>query len=160
VPITNVSFVGSESLLGLLLQASKERGNDYTANLINSQVIPSYERTDLPAVREYREFMERYQPMPGPELVEGGYQPLHFSYVSFEGFLNAKLLVEIFKRMDKGLDRRHLRDTVQAIDRLDLGIDEPVSFGSTKHQGWNRVYFTTVEVGRFVPLEDWKKWAK
>src|SRR5260221_3935059 len=36
VPIANVSFVGSESLLNLLLETGKANKTDYTKNLINS----------------------------------------------------------------------------------------------------------------------------
>jgi ABC-type branched-subunit amino acid transport system substrate-binding protein len=66
VPIANVSFVGSENLLGLLLKTGKAVGKDYTANLVNSQVVPSYHNLTLPAVREYRELMDRYHPLPPP----------------------------------------------------------------------------------------------
>ncbi len=160
VPIANVSFVGSENLLALLLEHSKAQGKDYSQNLINSQVVPSYYRDDLPAVIEYREWMDRYKPMPGLELVESGYQPLAYSYVSLEGFLNAKILVEVLNRMGQKLDKQRLREVVESIDHFDLGIDVPVSFGPKQHQGLQHVYFTTLKSGRFVGLEDWKQWAK
>ena len=53
VPIANLSFVGSENLLKLLTEG---RGDPepYTRLLVNSQVVPSYEDTSIPAVREYR----------------------------------------------------------------------------------------------------------
>jgi ABC-type branched-subunit amino acid transport system substrate-binding protein len=162
VPITNVSFVGSESLLNLLLKHGKENGKDYTKNLINSQVVPSPYDADLPAVRLYRELMDRYNPMPDAELAEKGYEPLRYSFVSLEGFLDAKLLVVILNHMGKDLDKKSLPEVVEAIDRLDIGIDVPVVFGPKKHQGLDKVYFTTVENDRFVPLEreDWKRWAR
>ena len=160
VPIANIAFVGSENLLALLLEHGKVNGKDYTLNLINSQVVPSYYRDDLPAIKEYRELMDRYKPMPGTELVEADYRPLPYGVVSLEGFLNAKLLVEILNRMGKKLDKKRLPEVVESIDRFDLGIDVPVSFGPKNHQGSQRVYFTTVEDGRFVQMEDWKKWAK
>jgi hypothetical protein len=49
---------------------------------------------------------------------------------------------------------------VEKLDHFDLGIDVPVSFGPGQHQGLNRVYFTRVEGGRFVPIEDLKQWAR
>jgi ABC-type branched-subunit amino acid transport system substrate-binding protein len=159
VPIANIAFVGSENLLSLLLEAGQAKGKDYTKNLINSQVVPSYHDTLLSAVREYRELMDRYHPMPPPDLVEEGYRPLPYSYVSLEGFLNAKLLVGILRKMGKDIDRDRIRKVVESIDRFDLGIDVPVSFGPRKHQGLDKVYFTTVSKDRFVRL-DWKRWSK
>lgn len=160
VPIANIAFVGSENLLSLLLEASKANGKDYTRDLINSQVVPSYHDTDLPAVRQYRELMDRYNPMPPPDLVEKGYRPLPYSYVSLEGFLNAKLLVGILNKMGKDIGRDRIRKVVESIDKFDLGIDVPVSFGPKKHQGLDKVYFTTVSEGRFVRLDDWKRWSR
>ena len=160
VPIANVSFVGSENLLNLLLETGKKRGKDYTTNLINSQVVPSYEDTSLPAVNEYRQLMAKYNPLPPKELREPEYQPLKYSFVSFEGFLNAKLLVEILNRMDDTPQRSEIKAVVEQIQDLDLGINAPVSFNSQKHQGLDRVYYTTVKNGKFVPLTDWSGSSK
>jgi ABC-type branched-subunit amino acid transport system substrate-binding protein len=159
-PIANVSFVGSESLAALLIESSRASGKDYTRNLINSQVVPSYEDGSLPAVREYREMMERYRPMPPPELIERGYRPLPHSFISLEGFLNAKLLVEVLKKMGPAPSKSRVRETVESIRDLDLGMGAPVVFGPERHQGLDQVYYTTLEEGRFVPVSDWKRWAK
>ncbi|MCL1475456.1 ABC transporter substrate-binding protein [Argonema antarcticum] len=233
IPIANISFVGSESLLELLQNTGQKTGKDYTKNLINSQVVPSYEDTSLPAVREYRQLMARYKPMPSSQLLDEEYEPIPYSFVSFEGFLNAKLLVEILNKMNKytpisppslkigdrgtrvtelqlrlekegvtpgtingifnnntksavmafqkshslvedgivgqktwsiltpiNLQKNPIALTVESIHNLDLGINTPVSFGAEKHQGLERVYYTTIEKGRFVPLTDWQRWAK
>jgi len=160
VPIANVSFVGSEFLINLLLNTERENKRDYTFNLIDSQVVPSYEDTTLPAVRQYREYMDKYNPMPPQGLTETGYRPLRYSFVSFEGFLNAKLLVEILKRMGRNPGKSDIRESVEKIRNLDIGIDEKVSFGPGKHQGLNKVYFTTCENGRFVPVRDWNRWRQ
>jgi len=160
VPIANVSFVGSEFLINLLLKTGREKGKDYTLNLLNSQVVPSYEDTSLQAVREYRKLMDQYNPTPPPGLTEEGYRLLRYSFVGFEGFLNAKLLVEILRRMGKDPDKSSIKDVVERIKNLDIGIDERVSFGPDKHQGINRVYFTIYENGRFVPIRDWNRWRK
>ncbi|MCI0527248.1 MAG: ABC transporter substrate-binding protein, partial [Nitrospira sp.] len=155
VPIANISFVGSESLLNLLLEAGKTSRKDYTTNLINSQVVPSYEDTSLPAVREYRKLIDSYNPMPPEELIEAEYQPLKYSFVSFEGFLNAKLLVEILKRIGDTPKRARIKEAAEGIEKFDLGINVPISFGLRKHQGLDMVYYTTVKDGRFVPITDW-----
>jgi ABC-type branched-subunit amino acid transport system substrate-binding protein len=160
VPIANVSFVGSENLLSLLLEAGHITGKDYTLNLINSQVVPSYEDTSLRAVREYRDLMDRYDPMPPGDVTEAGYEPLPYSYVSFEGFLNAKLLVEILRRMGDSPSRERIPEITENVQYFDLGIDALVSFAPKGHQAMSRIYYTMVEGDRFVPLVDWKEWAK
>jgi branched-chain amino acid transport system substrate-binding protein len=160
VPIANVSFVGSEFLINLLIEAGRSKGRDYTADLINSQVVPSYEDTSLSAVRQYRELMDRHAQLPPQYLMEPGYKPLRYSFVGFEGFLDAKLLVEILRKMGPNLDKRRIKDVVEGIRTLDIGIDSPVSFGPNRHQGLDRVYYTTYSGGRFVPIKDWRRWRK
>jgi ABC-type branched-subunit amino acid transport system substrate-binding protein len=160
VPIANVSFVGSESLLNILTDHGKTVGKDYSKNLINSQVVPSYHDLGLPAVQEYRKLMKEHNPGPPPGFQDQGYKPLEFSYVSFEGFLNAKLLVEVLKKMGPNLDRKDLKSATESLDQVDLGIGVPVSFNSQKHQALDRVYYTAVEDGRFVTFSDWRRWRQ
>ena len=160
IPIANLSFVGSENMTDLLFRSSRAAGKDYTKDLINSQVVPSYQDTALPAVQEYRQLMEKYQPLPPRDLTEASYTPLPYSYVSFEGFLNAKLLVEVLKRMGPGPTKSRIKEIVESIHSADLGIDVPVTFGPHKHQGLDKVYYTTIKGDRFVPLSDWRGWEK
>jgi ABC-type branched-subunit amino acid transport system substrate-binding protein len=160
IPIANVSFVGSARMKDLLLETGKARGKDYTTNLINSQVVPSYEDTSLPAVRQYRELMDAYNPMPPQELIRNEYEPLQYSFISFEGFLNAKLLVEILRRMGSTPETARVREVIETVSEYDIGIDVPVSFGPGKHQGLDTVYFMTVREGRPIPIRDWQAWAK
>jgi ABC-type branched-subunit amino acid transport system substrate-binding protein len=160
VPIANVSFTGSEFMINLLLETGRKNNRDYTKNLINSQVVPSYEDITFPSVRQYRTLIDKYDPVPPKELTEEGYKPLKYSFVSFEGFLNAKLLVEILKRMGSNPQKSRIKDVVESIKNLDIGIDERVSFGPSKHQGIDKVYFTTYKNGRFVLIKDWNEWHK
>ncbi len=160
VPIANVSFVGSEFLINLLLETGEKEGKDYTFNLINSQVVPSYEDLSLSAVQEYRKLMDRYQPKIPENLLETGYVPLQYSFVSLEGFLNAKLLVEILKRMGKNLEKTRIKEVVEGIKNLDIGIDTLINFSSSKHQGIDKVYFVTYQKKRFIPVTDWNRWHK
>jgi ABC-type branched-subunit amino acid transport system substrate-binding protein len=160
VPIANVSFVGSEFLISLLLKTAKERGKDYTFNLLNSQVVPSYEDISFQTVKQYRELMDRYNPILPQGLAEEGHKPFKYSFVSFEGFLNAKLLVEILKKMGSNPGKSRVKEVVENIQNLDMGIDATVSFGPDKHQGLNKVYYSTCEKGSFVPIRDWNRWRK
>lgn len=160
VPIANVSFVGSENLLGLLERAGESAGRDYTRDLINSQVVPSYEDLSLPAVREYREIMDTVRPAP-PEQADHTYIPLKYSFISFEGFLNAKVMTLILRKLDEQ-PSLGLTGAAESLSNVDIGIDAPVAFASDRHQGLDKVYFTTVRDGAFVPIPEgqWEEWRK
>ena len=156
VPIANLSFVGSENLLNLVEQGTEE-SERYSRLLVNSQVVPSYTDTSMPAVREYRALMDLYTPEPPPELVKEDYEPVPQSFVSLEGFLNAKMMVEILRRQGGEPDRSKLESAVFTIKDFNLGIDEQVSFGPDRRQGLHGVYYTVVDSGRFVPLRNWEE---
>ena len=154
-PIANLSFVGSENLLKLLTEGLEDP-EPYTRPLLNSQVVPSYEDQSIPAVKEYRELMARCDPQVPAELVKESYTPFPHSFGSLEGFLNAKLLAEILRRLGGVLDRARLEEAVFSVKDYDLGVGEQISFGPDRRQGLQTVYYTVVEDGRFVPLEDWQ----
>ena len=154
VPIANLSFVGSENLLKLLTEGQDD-SDQYTDLLVNSQVVPSYEDIANPAVQEYRRLMDEHNPKPPAELVTEAYSPFPHSFVSLEGFVNAKLMVEILRRMGDSPAREKLEQAVFTIRDYDLGVGEQVSFGPARRQGLQRVYYTVVENGRFIALNDW-----
>ena len=157
VPIANLSFVGSENLLKLLTDGrEREDAERYTSLLVNSQVVPSYEDTSIPAVQEYRDFMQRYAPEVPAELVTEDYAPFDHSFVSLEGFLDAKLMVEILRRMGDEPSRSDLPRAVLTLRDFELGISEKVSFSEDRRQGLQQVYYTVVDDGRFVTLHDWE----
>ena len=154
VPIANLSFVGSENLLKLLTEGPDS--DRYTRLLVNSQVVPSYEEVSIPGVKEYRDSMQRHDPQPPQDLMKEAYAPFSHSFVSLEGFLNAKLMVEILRRLGDAPQRAQLERAVFTVRDFDLGIGERVSFGPNRRQGLQRVYYTVVENGRFVTLDNWK----
>ena len=157
VPIANLSFVGSESMLGLLSEGrDAEDAERYTSLLVNSQVVPSYHDTSMPAVREYRGLMERYNPDMPAELVTESYAPFDFSFVSLEGFLDAKIMVEILRRLGDEPSRGDLERAVMTLRDYEIGISERVTFAEDRRQGLQQVYYTVVDDGRFVTLNDWQ----
>jgi ABC-type branched-subunit amino acid transport system substrate-binding protein len=161
VPIANLSFVGSENLLDLLREHGRGRERDYTANLINSQVVPSYTRSDLPGVVLYRELMNQYRKTPLPEgLTDGDYHPLRYSFTSLEGFLGARLVVEVLKKLGPNPQRSEVRQAAESLMGIDLGLEREVSFTKTRHQAQSSVYYTVVSGRRIVPLTDWSQWKK
>jgi len=156
VPISNLSFVGSEALLGLLTEHGRKKGRDYTRAIINSQVVPSYDDDTLPGVREYRVLMDKNNPAIPHSLRDPGYTPRSYSFISLEGLINAKVVVEGLRRAGPHLTRRGFREGLESLRNFDLGIGAPLSFGANRHQGLDSVYFTHVENDRWVPITDWK----
>ena len=51
--------------------------------------------------------------------------------------------------------RASLRQALESLRALDLGIGAPLSFGPERHQGLDSVYFTRVDGGRWAPIADW-----
>ncbi|QGY42012.1 ABC transporter substrate-binding protein [Pseudodesulfovibrio cashew] len=157
LPVAGLSFDDSDKMLDLLIAEGQRKNRDYTTRLLNTQVVPSYEATGYRTVRLYRMLMAEYRETPevsGPEYI-----PRRFSHVSFEGFLNAMLLVEMVRRMGDKPDRSRIPEALASIRGFDLGIGEPVSFGSG-HQGLHEIYFTTVRDGAFLPVLNWARWRK
>jgi ABC-type branched-subunit amino acid transport system substrate-binding protein len=156
VPISNLSFVGSEALLGLLTEHGRKTGRDYTRAIVNSQVVPSYDDLTLPGVSEYRALMDKNNPAIPHSLRDPRYTPRSYSFIGLEGFINAKVIVEGLRRAGPHLTRRGFRQGLESLRGFDVGIGAPLSFGANRHQGLDSVYFTHVENDRWVPITDWK----
>jgi branched-chain amino acid transport system substrate-binding protein len=155
VPISNLSFVGADAMLALLVKHGKTVGRDYTRGLVNSQVMPSYDDTSLPAVAEYRAAMEKHAPSVPDELRDADYKPQAHSFISLEGFVNAKVIAEALRRAGPAPTRSGFRQALESLRSFDLGIGAPLTFGPERHQGLDNVYFTRVENERWVPITDW-----
>lgn len=134
----NVSFVGADALARLL----SEKGE----GVIVSQVVPPPETIgeDKPlwGAEEYAKLLGAYYPGDRP------------NFVGLEGYINARVLVEGLRRVGRQLDRESFVRAIESIRDFDLGIANPLSFSALDHQGLERVYFTKIERGRFVMLED------
>jgi branched-chain amino acid transport system substrate-binding protein len=172
-PVATISFVGGEAMLKLLSAAERKLNKDYTSRLVSSEVVPSYHDESVPAVREYREAMDRYRDaiMPPDSLIypngktaEREYELLPYSFVSLEGYLDAKLFVAILQRMGSNPKRADLAQAVLTMGDFDLGMGQPLSFGGTtgRRQASDQVYYSVVKDDHFVPLRDseWEAWAK
>jgi hypothetical protein len=172
-PVATISFAGSGVMLNLLSAAAQESNKDYTSRLVSSQVVPNYNDDSVPAVREYREAMDRYRDaiMPPDSLLyphgktaEREYAPPTYGVISLEGYLNAKLFTAILQRMDADPRRADLAATALAMGDFDLGMGQPLSFGgdTARRQASDQVYYNVVRHGRFVPFSDveWEAWAK
>ena len=160
VPISNVSFVGSDAMLALLVKHGRTKGRDYTRALVNSQVVPSYDDVGLPGVAEYRTLMDKHNPQVPEAIRDAAYTPQKHSFISLEGYVNARVIVEALRRAGANGGRQSFRQALESLRGLDLGIGAPLTFTAERHQGLDSVYFTRVEGERWVPVADWSAAVK
>ncbi|AGW14385.1 hypothetical protein DGI_2654 [Megalodesulfovibrio gigas DSM 1382 = ATCC 19364] len=157
--MVTMSIVDSDNLLLHLRREGERTGMDLTRNLVGVQVVPSYEDQRLPAVRAYRQAMERVAaPSPVPDRAED-YTPLRYSMVGLEGYLAAQLLLEALRRMDKDIRPERLREVLRTMDDFDLGINAPLHVSASALVGVQQVYFTEFQKDRVVPLQQWPGFA-
>jgi len=156
VPITNVSFVSADNLLSQLQADGKKVGRDYTRNLLNTQVVPSYADTGFPGVAEYRRLMDKWKPVVPAALRDKDYTVLPYSFVGLEGFLNAKVLVQALRTSGVDPTQASFRHALEGLTHFDLGIGAPLSFAQGQHQGLSKVYLTAIEDGRWVTVDHWQ----
>lgn len=132
-----VSFVGTEEFI-------KEAGPDAEGTII-TQVVPPYDRVDYPTVALYRKYLEKYNPSTPP------------SFVSFEGFVDAMVLVEGLKRAGKEVTRESFISGIESIHDMNMGLGSKLvlNYGPGHHKGFDKVYPTIVKGGAPVLLTDW-----
>jgi branched-chain amino acid transport system substrate-binding protein len=137
-----VSFVGTEGLLRIGAQDAE--------GMIITQVVPPYDRTDLPTVKLYREALEKHM---------GNTQP---SFVSLEGFVDAMVVVDGLRAAGRDLTREKLVAALEAIHHKDIGLGPNLllGFSATDHKGLDSVYVTVIKSGQAVAVSDWKQLAK
>ena len=126
-----ISFVGSDSL-------ASELGNQ-GAGVVISQVVPFPFDKSLPLVAAYQTAITAANPNAKP------------GFVSLEGYMVGRLVVEALKRIPGEPTREALLDAI-AKSPFDLG-GVVLKFGADKNQGSNQVYFTVLQAdGSFRPV--------
>ena len=137
-----VSFVGTEEFI-------KEAGADAEGTII-TQVMPPYDRTDYPTVAQYRKCLTKYSPGEPP------------SFVSFEGFVDAMVMVEGLKRAGKEVTREKFIAAIESIHDMNVGLGPRLvlNYSATDHKGFDSVYPTVVKNGQAVLLTDWSSLGK
>lgn len=135
----NVAFVGAEELSRLL---GSGRQKVFVTQVV-PPVVPLEESEQLSGVAEYVALLARYYPGEKPNSV------------GLEGFINARVLVEALRRSGRDITREKFIDAVESIREFSIGMDNPLSFSQTDHQGSDRVYFLQLKDGRFEVVSDW-----
>ena len=126
-----ISFVGSDSL-------AQELGSE-GAGVVVSQVVPFPGDKSLPVVVSYQSALAAVNEKSKP------------GFVSLEGYLAGRLVVEAIKRIPGEPTREAFLDIVER-EPFDLG-GMKLTFSATQNQGSNRVYFTVLQSnGLFQPV--------
>jgi len=126
-----ISFVGSDSL-------AQELGSE-GAGVVVSQVVPFPGDKSLPVVASYQSALAAVNEKSKP------------GFVSLEGYLAGRLVVEAIKRIPGEPTREAFLDVIER-EPFDLG-GMKLTFSAMQNQGSNRVYFTVLQSnGLFQPV--------
>ena len=126
----NVSFVGSEAL-------QKQLGDDGEGVVI-TQVVPLPEG-DCDASREFQAAID----------------PSKRNFISFEGFLAAKALVNAIERAGSDATAESVIDALESGEPFELGLGFEHRLSPSEHQFSHRVWPTVIRSGQFRPLLSW-----
>jgi branched-chain amino acid transport system substrate-binding protein len=130
---TNVSFVGSTALLGELRNLNIKHMED----IIVTQVAPPIEGYSS-IVLEYKMVLLKYFKDESPD------------YVSLEGYISARLLIEALNRAGPQFDTEKLVATLESMHDLDLGLGFRINFSKEDHQGSHKIWATQLtETGKY-----------
>ena len=129
----NISFVGSKAL-------SEELGSDGTGVIV-SQVVPLPDDTSVQLVTSYLSALAALD----PEIEPG--------FVSLEGYMVGRLVIEALKEMGRDVNRAGLIETIKSVGTFDLG-GISLSYGQHDNQGMDRVFLTVIQAdGSFEAVE-------
>ena len=114
----NISFVGGDFV--------KELNGD-TNNVIISQVLPLPWDTSHLAVKEYHEIYNKYN------------LDKDYNFISFEGFLAAKLVVKALEKAGKKLTRENFLEAFNKLDKNTLDGFE-INFSKNDNEALDEIY--------------------
>ena len=129
----NISFVGSEPL------ADELRHNG--EGVVVTQVVPLPNDTKIPLVARYQRALKSVNPSAKP------------GFVSLEGYVAGRLVVEALKHSEDPITRAGLLATIKNVGVFDLdGVK--LSYGPASNQGMDTVYLTVIQPdGSFKAVE-------
>ena len=129
----NLSFVGSGDLIRAL--------EGQTENVLISQVVPLPWDNKNEAAREYR------------KIYNAHYPDDPYGFVSFEGFLAAKLVARALEKAGRDLTRKNFIEAFEQLDRKALDGFE-ITITPDDRQALERVFITDYHDGNFRQLEE------
>ncbi len=130
----NISFVGSKAL-------ATELGRD-GSGVVVTQVVPFPEDTNISLVSQYQEALKASDPKLEP------------GFVSLEGYMVGRLVIQALDRLGPTVTRHRLLSTIKEIGQFDLG-GIVLSYGKDDNQGMDQVFLTMIQAdGTFVAVDD------
>jgi branched-chain amino acid transport system substrate-binding protein len=129
----NISFVGTDAL-------AKELGED-GRGVVVTQVVPFPGDAGLPLVARYQKALNDAHP------------DAKIGFVSLEGYMVGRLVVEALGKMKGPVTRAGLISTIKDIGKFDLG-GITLSYGPDNNQGMHQVFLTVIQAdGSIKPIE-------
>jgi branched-chain amino acid transport system substrate-binding protein len=120
----NISFVDADAL-------AKELGKD-GKGVVVTQVVPFPGDTSLPLVARYQKALKAASP------------DAKFGFVSLEGYMVGRLVVEALGKMNGPVTREGLLSTIKKVGAFDLdGVT--LSYGPNDNQGMHQIFLTVIE---------------
>ncbi len=126
-PAFSISFLGSRPLLAALGEAS--------IGITVAQVVPNPSNPAIPVVRAYQNAIKKLG-------------DVEIGYSSFEGYVNARILIEALRRAGRNATREKLAEAMHSMRPYDLGGFE-VRYGPNDHNGTDFVELTYFNGERF-----------
>jgi branched-chain amino acid transport system substrate-binding protein len=127
----NVSFVGAEPLRQAL--------NGNGEGVVITQVVPHY-TSELPIAQDYLKALKESDDDAIP------------SFGSFEGYIDAQVLLRALRTIDGPVDRESLIDALEELRSFDIGLEERLELSASAHQACHAVWPTVIRENRIEPL--------
>lgn len=126
-PAFSISFLGSRPLLAALGEAA--------AGITVAQVVPNPTNPAIPVVKAYQEAIKKLG-------------NVDIGYSSFEGYVNARILIEALRRAGRAASREKFIEALHSMRPYDMGGFE-VRYGPNDHDGTDFVELTYFNGERF-----------
>jgi ABC-type branched-subunit amino acid transport system substrate-binding protein len=129
----NISFVDANAL-------AKQLGEDGKGVFV-TQVVPFPWDTSLPLIARYQ------------KALKAGNPDAQIGFVSLEGYMVGRLIVDALEKMKDPITRARLISTIKEVGKFDLG-GITLSYGRDKNQGMDKVFFTAIQAdGSLKPID-------
>ena len=126
-PAFSISFLGSRPLLAAL--------GDAAIGITVAQVVPNPTNPAIPVVKAYQDAIKKLG-------------NVDIGYSSFEGYVNARILIEALRRAGRAASREKFIEALHSMRPYDMGGFE-VRYGPNDHDGTDFVELTYFNGERF-----------